>query len=290
MWKVTPLEQGFGAQIEDIDLRRPLSDEEAEQLRSAFYEHKLLVIKGEDLSADDQVRVVSYLGKVADEVGDGTNHSILTTDPSSPAPVEDALGYHNDFSFSDNPPTVISLYAVEMEPGGTPTLFRSNENAYETLPETTRERLSDLTAMRLRFRGRRRGRLRLSDLEKEGLTLDDTVSSVKPLVVAHPVTGEPFLWLTKYHTSHVCELDEDESEELLQSLFAHLDACPVYQHDWAQFDIVVWDNLAIQHARPDVVPTVRTLRRVVSYEPSLIDSEDAVLADARDIIRGSRNR
>jgi hypothetical protein len=38
----------------------------------------------------------------------------------------------------------------------------------------------------------------------------------------------------------------------------------VLEHDWQAGDLVLWDNLACQHARPDVKleSSVRTLRKI----------------------------
>ena len=54
---------------------------------------------------------------------------------------------------------------------------------------------------------------------------------------------------------------------LLDELFAHLyDPAHMYEHTWQQGDLVVWDNLATQHGRPDVQfeGPARTLRKTFS--------------------------
>jgi len=41
----------------------------------------------------------------------------------------------------------------------------------------------------------------------------------------------------------------------------------VYAHEWREGDLVIWDNIALQHARAQVLPdTRRTLRRVLVNE------------------------
>ena len=54
---------------------------------------------------------------------------------------------------------------------------------------------------------------------------------------------------------------------VLEDVFAHLyDPAARLEHHWRNRDLVVWDNLAIQHARPNVVVEgpARTLRKVAS--------------------------
>jgi taurine dioxygenase len=65
--------------------------------------------------------------------------------------------------------------------------------------------------------------------------------------------------------------ERDEGRALLDELFAHLYSDRYrYEHRWAVGDLVLWDNLAVQHARPSVAdPEPRILRRVtMGVEPS----------------------
>jgi taurine dioxygenase len=77
------------------------------------------------------------------------------------------------------------------------------------------------------------------------------------------------LYVCSMMTSKVLGLPDDESEQLLEELFAHInDPAGTWQHDWSDGDLVIWDNLAVQHARDDVAADgpVRTLRKATSPE------------------------
>jgi taurine dioxygenase len=80
----------------------------------------------------------------------------------------------------------------------------------------------------------------------------------------HPRTGAPILCCNASHSDRIVELDGPESETLIQALFARLYAAENrYAHHWRNGDLIVWDNLALQHARPPVPHgVVRTLQRV----------------------------
>ena len=43
----------------------------------------------------------------------------------------------------------------------------------------------------------------------------------------------------------------------------------IYEHDWRNHDLVAWDNIAVQHARPNVTldGPVRTLRKLFAPIP-----------------------
>ena len=86
----------------------------------------------------------------------------------------------------------------------------------------------------------------------------------------HPRTGKTVLYASQQMTSGIDGLAPDESEALLDELFAHLYRSDVvYEHEWRNHDLVAWDNIAVQHARPNVTleGPVRTLRKVFAPIP-----------------------
>jgi taurine dioxygenase len=86
----------------------------------------------------------------------------------------------------------------------------------------------------------------------------------------HPRTGRKILYVSQGMTKEIVGLPHGESEDLLEQLFAHLYSPPnVWQYEWRNGDLIIWDNLAVQHARSDVRPDgpARTLRKVGSPIP-----------------------
>src|SRR5262249_53659990 len=86
----------------------------------------------------------------------------------------------------------------------------------------------------------------------------------RPFVGAHPRTHVPVLNANLMHTDRVVGLAPDESEALLDDVFAVLyGADNVYEHRWEVGDLVMWDNIALQHGRPEFpLDETRTLQRV----------------------------
>jgi taurine dioxygenase len=87
----------------------------------------------------------------------------------------------------------------------------------------------------------------------------------RPMVAPHPRTGAPAVNANALQTDRVVGLPADESEALLADLFEVLYSPDnVLVLDWAVGDLVIWDNLAIQHARPNVTMEgpARTLQKV----------------------------
>jgi taurine dioxygenase len=83
----------------------------------------------------------------------------------------------------------------------------------------------------------------------------------------------PMLFLDEHFTSHFDGMSPAESEALYGHVLAHLLSEPhVYGHQWRQGDLVVWDNLAVAHARQSLSDAGgRTLRRVTVNEYAIVE-------------------
>ncbi len=101
---------------------------------------------------------------------------------------------------------------------------------------------------------------------------DDDDSVRLPIANRHPRTGETLLYVCQQMTSAIADLPKAESEELLEELFQHLYAPEnIMKHEWRERDLVMWDNLALQHARPnvEVEGPARTLRKTFAPMPEI---------------------
>jgi taurine dioxygenase len=87
------------------------------------------------------------------------------------------------------------------------------------------------------------------------------------------VTGRQCLYLDPNATDSILGLPAQESEDLLQELWNYqLSADNIYEHFWKTGDVVLWDNMALVHARGDVSAVGnRTLQRVTIAEKGYVD-------------------
>jgi taurine dioxygenase len=97
------------------------------------------------------------------------------------------------------------------------------------------------------------------------------MSVLREIVMPHPVTGEPILRISRTSTGRIEGLPRAESRELLDFLIDHLYIeDQVLTHNWMRGDLLMWDNLSLQHARPSLTGiTRRTLQRVCITTHSL---------------------
>jgi alpha-ketoglutarate-dependent taurine dioxygenase len=103
-------------------------------------------------------------------------------------------------------------------------------------------------------------------------TFQRAPSTVTPIAHRHPRTGVTILYICEQMTQQIVGMPPEEGERLLEQLFEHMYA-PTnrWDHSWRKSDLVVWDNLAVQHARPNVLTEgpARTLRKFFSPVPQL---------------------
>jgi alpha-ketoglutarate-dependent taurine dioxygenase len=239
-------------------------------LQQAFDERGVLLFRDVELGHADQLRLCEMLirkpgGREGSAPIEDTFY-ISNKRPRSAAPFG-RLQFHSDTMWCDTPFEVLSLYGVDIEPPVVPTTFVSATYAWATLPDDLRSRVEHARARHTA------GEVRRGDLTDVLLSsVEQPPSNETAVPHPHPRTGEPILYLCEQMTEAIVGLEPDESEALLGELFAHLyDPANRWNHEWQPRDLVVWDNLAVQHARPNVLADgpARTLRKVASPMPQL---------------------
>jgi alpha-ketoglutarate-dependent taurine dioxygenase len=266
--QVTDISPAFGSEITGLDLTEEFEPDLAETLRTLFDERGVLLLRGIEIDEAAQDRVCRAL--IGDErPGDAIGRApmfISNREPEANAPYGRLL-FHADMMWSPEPFQVLSLYGMDIEPGAATTSLVSAVGAWETLPADLRQRVEGLHALHVTGQVYSRGG---DDLLRPERTHE--ASTIAPVARRHPRTGKTILYVSQQMTREIVELPPDESEELLQTLFTHLyDPAMVYEHEWRTGDLVVFDNLAMQHARGNVEldGPARTLRKVIAPIPTI---------------------
>jgi taurine dioxygenase len=266
---VRQLTAEFGAEIRGVDLRAPLDEEDRHELREVFDERGILVFRDVDVDVRVQQHVSDMLIGLVDDDADAAGSEtrkesyISNKEEGGIAPFGRLL-WHSDMMWSDQPPQALSLHGVHVEQPSVPTLFASATRARDALSEDLRVRIDGLHAVHVTGQVDR-GRYEEGEVLKPIRTEEQ--STTIPIVQAHPRTGREILYVCEQCTKEIVELPHDESEALLEELFAAIyDPSHTLEHEWRRGDLVIWDNLAIQHGRADVRTEgpARTLRKTFS--------------------------
>lgn len=264
--KVRELTASFGAVMEH-DLRHPLDPLAQRELQEAFAARHLLLFPDQDISFEDQVRLVGYLGPVLP----GGPEWVSNVRENGLVP-DGVLLFHSDFIFTAEPSLGLCLYATEVPPGGSPTNFADAVGAARRLPPELRSRVAGRDALNIFDLSDQRGDVRFREAAL-GPATPLSPRYAHPVLMRHPTTGQELLSVNEMQTDRIIGLDGPESEEILEALWALLYAPEnTYSHHWRLGDLVIWDNIAVQHGRPAPPRDVpRTMRRVTMAEHSVYD-------------------
>jgi alpha-ketoglutarate-dependent taurine dioxygenase len=268
----TPLSPHLGTEVTGFTEDRLDDPDACAELQALFDRYGVLVFRDLDLTHAGQLQLAEVL--IQKELGPGTPREdrwyISNRRERSAAPFG-RLQFHADMMWAEQPCELISLYAVEVEPPTSPTTFVSTTRAWSAMDDDLRARIDGRHAQHTA------GEVRRGDMTDVILTeVVNPPSTVKPLELRHPRTGQSLLYACEQMTKAIVDVPEDESEPLLEELFAVLYADDVqFHHHWRTRDLVVWDNLAVQHGRPNVTEQgpARTLRKVAAPLPVLSQDE-----------------
>ena len=252
-----------GAEVRDIDITRPLSNAQVDELHRALGDFGVLFFRDQAFTHDTQKSFGRYFGELdihPNTPGPDGHPEILPIHADASSKRIAGERWHSDVSCFQTPPLGSILHLHTVPPLGGDTLFASLAAAYEALSPKLRGYLEGLTAYHSGERSyRRTNRL---------LGVDDSAkvhpTAVHPLVIRHPISGRRGLYVNRGFTLRINELPEEESDALLGYLFQHAEK-PDFQvrFQWQPNSVAFWDNRAVQHlAVWDYFPNVRSGSRV----------------------------
>jgi taurine dioxygenase len=172
-------------------------------------------------------------------------------------------------SYCPLPEIANSLLAIDVSEGETSTRFANGVRALSMLSASTMARIEGLEAEHryatdLEVQGRKFGTPREPPVANQPI-------GTHPVVFPSPYSGEPVLYVMQQSTHYILNIPVEESDALLEELWKTLYArTNVYEHWWHNGDLVIWDNVAVQHSRQDQSKVARrTLQRIMITEKTL---------------------
>ncbi len=267
----------MGAEISGVDLAR-VDDDAFKKIRDAFHAHQVLVIRDQDLTPASQIAFSLRFGALEDQLNAHytvENHPevlILSNDMKDGKPIGLIDGgdfWHSDSSHRDKPSMATMLYAVKNPTQGGDTEFANMYAAYENLSDDMKRRIAPLKGVHAVSKLKNK-RVSVSARRPDGKDFYERQKSLPdqiwPLVRTHPVTGRKALYISPRFTIGIQGVAEEESDEILDFLFAHqIRPEFIYRHAWRDHDLVTWDNRCVIHHATGgyAYPDVRTMHRTV---------------------------
>jgi alpha-ketoglutarate-dependent taurine dioxygenase len=279
--EIVPSGKAVGVEIRGVDLSLPIPDDVKRAIRQAWLDHLVVLFRGQTLTPEQYMEAAHIFG--TPQIGGARKYyekagfksrvytlaqpeiSILSNLDENGNPTERNSGlgsmevvWHSDNSYIEKPPAGSCLYSLEVPAKSGNTSFNNQYLAYETLPPDLKRAIKGRTSIQDATRNS-------AGVLRPGVTLPERPADVPgphhPLVRVHPETGKPALYLGRrraYPSQYIVGLPEEESEKLLDRLWAHATQDKFkWTHTWKVGDLLVWDNRCAMHYRDPVDPTQR---------------------------------
>lgn len=295
---LSPMTPGFACEVGDLDLSRPLADEDLRAVRQAFADYGVLVFTAQDLTVDQHIAFAKHFGPL--------ERSVATVMPGQPLRVRPEIAdianltpdgrvwdrdnrlrmfqmgnrlWHTDSSFKAPSGYASMLYARSVAPIGGHTEFADLRAAWDALPEAARARIDGLIAEHSLIFSRRK--LGFTDWSEQELAAFAPVP--RPLARTIPESGRRSLYLAS-HIGRIRGLADDEALALVEQLVAHAtERRFTYLHRWRVGDLVMWDNRCTMHRGTPFDDTrwPRDLQRVTTSDRADVFDDALRAADPR---------
>jgi taurine dioxygenase len=266
---VTPTGAALGADIGGVDLTHDLDGIAFDAIAAAWIEHGVLRFRGQHLTDEQLIAFSRRFGRLdAARLDDYSpfvaqlpeimviSNVVVDGKPLGKLGAYEAE-WHTDISYVEEPPKGSVLYALELPPAGGNTGFASMFRAYDTLPP----------ALAAAIEGRRcvhdaahnsAGVLRAGFEETDDPR--KTPGPLHPLVRTHPDSGRKALFLGRRKNAYIEGLPIEESERILDALWAHATQPAFTWHqEWRIGDLIMWDNRSVMHRRDAFDPNSRRI-------------------------------
>ena len=262
-----PVKPDFMAEIGDVDLSVPLSDEDRAAIKAAFFKYSVLVFPDQELTSAQHIAFAEVFGpmeqnintyadevkkyridtRIADVSNLGDENEILAVNSRKRMSGLANRLWHTDSIFRRLPALTSLLYGRSIAPVGGRTEFADMRAAYDALPSATKSKIEKMIVEHSIFHSR--AKLGFTDFTERERTSLPPAKQV--LVRTIPETGRRNLYLAS-HAMRVIGMSDEESEKLFKELTDHATQPQfVLSHRWRVNDLVMWDNRCTMHRGTD---------------------------------------
>ncbi len=256
--QTTPLTDRFGVEIHDFDLKT-IDAAGYKALRAAFEEHSVLLLRGQNLTNEDHMRLAQMFGPIEDRNADERKDGETFTVPEVSNIREDGtvsgemdlhtlhlksnMLWHSDSTFLPVPAlTNILIGRVITQTGGA-TELASTRAGWADMPEHLRAKIRD-TGLWHRYS---HSRARISPELAKLPMFHKWPDQLWRAVWTNPVNGREALYIAS-HAFMVEGMDQEAGATLIDELTTFVTQPQyVYSHKWQADDVLIWDQRAVLH-------------------------------------------
>jgi taurine dioxygenase len=270
---VKPVAGALGAEIEGVDISKPLDDATFAEIHRAHLEYLVIFFRGQKLTDEELAAFGRRFGELAPlpphRQFPGKFPELLVIDKKPEDKLNFGWEWHSDTTHLPVPTLGSVLYAKIIPPVGGDTMFANQYMAYDTLSDGMKKLLEGLVAVHSN------GRILRTLEEKVTPAPGSEPASAAwangraehPVVRTHPDTGRKALFVNVMHTEGLKGMTIEESQPLLQYLYAHASR-PEFtcRFRWTEGAVAFWDNRSVQHLAMNDYPGHRRLMHRVQVK------------------------
>ena len=258
----------IGAQVNDIQLS-DVNEDQVVKLQEALHQHSVLFFRQQSLTPAQHVALAKKFGAIEPMhpffpfVEQEPQIAKIESRPDSPPGVS---YWHTDMTWQANPPKMSILHGKIIPPQGGDTIWCSMQKVFSDLPAELQNRVREFTCVHelAAFAGSKYDEVDETGQSSVAKKSVDYPPVDHPMVIEHPITGLPVLFINEQFTQYVKGMDVTESKHLLSTLFAEARRSEhQVRFQWQSDSVAMWDNFATQHfAVTDYGAADRLLHRV----------------------------
>jgi taurine dioxygenase len=254
---ITPLTDHTGAEVVGLDFAQPIDSETRTTLNRAFAEHHVLVVREQRFDPEQFKTAAQVFGEIQPHdkkerhvPGHPGIDYVSNDEIENGRRIIPGETFHTDHSNHPRPPKATTLFAVELPSTGGDTQYVNMHDAYEDLPEDTKQRIDGHKAVHAflsKYSPRPIGQITEESRRKL------PPPSIHPLVRTHPENGRKALFLNPVRMESIVGMEDTQALALIADLMRHATQKKYeYRHKWRHGDWVLWDNRSLMHqANPD---------------------------------------
>jgi taurine dioxygenase len=256
-YTITPMTEHTGAEVRGLNLNQGADAETRGALNRAFADYHVLVIRDQEFTPPQFIAAAQIFGELFQhdkrEMHVPGYPQIYYVSNEQTVPGKRYISgetFHTDHSNHPTPPKATLLFPVSLPSSGGDTQYINMHEAYDDLPEVTRERIDGLKAVHV-YQSKYSPR-ELRPLSEQSSRLVPP-PGIHPLVRTHPENRRKALYLNPVRIESIVGVEDDEAFDLVTQLMTHaIQKKYEYRHQWHYGDMVIWDNRSVLHkANPD---------------------------------------
>ena len=241
-------------------------DRDIQDLINLIYQHKIVVLKNQDLSPSEYHQLGCRLGEVEKyyqpmyyhpEIEDIFVSSNVSEDDKQIGVPKTGKFWHVDYAFMQRPLSFSMVYPQALPQKNRGTYFINMARAFKNLPEKFQDIAYNSNCL---HSVRRFFKIRPQDIYRPVSEILDEIERVTPpsehpTAFTHPVTGETILYVTEGFTFQINDLDGNPLDEsILRDLLTYSGQMDqdfkhplIEHHEFESGDVRIWDNRALVH-------------------------------------------